>query len=104
MNCQSLREAVVEVGRGRAVGAGTQAAVETHVEVCDACAALLRREEQVTAGLKTLAAATSGELPSADVRRRLMTAFDEQRRMQVPAAPRHWQWRQAAAAGQRSPP
>jgi hypothetical protein len=98
MNCQSLREAVVEVGRGRAVGAGTQAAVETHVEVCDACAALLRREEQVTAGLKTLAAATSGELPSDDVRRRLMTAFDEQRRMQVPAARRHWQWRQAAAA------
>jgi hypothetical protein len=99
MSCQGLREAIVEVARGRAVGVGTQAAVETHVEVCDACAALARREEQLSAGLRSLAATTSGELPSDDVRRRLMAAFEAQRRVQVPAARQsRWQWRQAAAA------
>lgn len=96
MSCQNWRDAIVEIARGREVGAGTQAAVETHVDACDACSALLTREQHVTIRLKALAAASSGEMPSDDLRRRLMTAFRAEQRSPEPA--RHWPWRQWAAA------
>ena len=60
MSCHSWRDAIVEMSRGREVGAGTQAAVETHIDSCDACAALLTREQHVTIRLRALAASSSG--------------------------------------------
>jgi hypothetical protein len=96
MTCQSWREAIVEIARGREVGAGTPAAVETHVAACDACAALLAREQHVTISLKALAAASSGEIPSEELRRRLVAAF--RAGQQAPQPARHWRWRQWAAA------
>jgi hypothetical protein len=75
MKCQSLSEAIVEVARGRTVGVGTAAAVDSHVEHCRACAAKLARERELTAGLRALAAATSGARPSAGMEVTLLQAF-----------------------------
>jgi hypothetical protein len=75
MNCQGLEEAIVEVGRGRDVGRGTAAAVEAHVDHCEACAAKLARERIVSSGLRALAAATAGESPSPMLERQLQRAF-----------------------------
>jgi hypothetical protein len=75
MTCQDLEEAIVEVGRGRDVGRGSAAAVEAHVEHCEACAAKLARERVVSSGLRALATATAGELPSPMLERELRRAF-----------------------------
>ena len=61
MKCHSLRDAIVELARGRDAGPGTRAAVESHVEHCAACAALMARERQLSQGLRALAAATSAD-------------------------------------------
>jgi hypothetical protein len=75
MTCQDLEGAIVEVGRGRDVGRGTTAAVEAHIEHCQACAAKLARERIVSSGLRALATATAGELPSPMLERQLRRAF-----------------------------
>jgi hypothetical protein len=90
-----MEEAIVEVGRGRDVGRGTAAAVETHVEHCETCARKLSRERQVSGGLRALAAATAAEAPSALLERRLRDAFAAHHRTSVV---RRWPWVGAAAA------
>jgi hypothetical protein len=75
MTCRSLEHAIVEVARGRDVGRGTIAAVESHVEQCEACAARLAREQRLSDGLRALAAATATAAPSAALEEQLMTAF-----------------------------
>ena len=93
MTCQALEEAIVEVGRGRDVGRGTAAAVDAHVEHCEACAAKLARERIVSNGLRALAAATASELPSPMLERQLQRAFAEH----TSAAKTRW-WIPATAA------
>ena len=51
MKCHSLRDAIVELARGREAGPGTIAAIESHVEHCAACAALMARERQLSRGI-----------------------------------------------------
>jgi hypothetical protein len=84
MNCHSLEDAIVDVGRGRDVGPGTAAAVDSHVEHCAVCAARLERQRELTAALRELAAATGGDMPSRALERRLLAAFEAGR----PAASR----------------
>jgi hypothetical protein len=91
MTCRSLEHAIVEVARGRAVGRGTIAAVESHVEQCEACAARLAREQRLSDGLRALAAATATAAPSAALEQKLMAAFAAEhapamRKWVVPAA------------------
>ena len=95
MNCQSVEDAIVEVGRGRDVGPGTAAAVDSHVEFCTACAARLDQERRLTAALRELAAASDGEVPSAALERRLIAVFAE---LQPAASARAVRWRPFAAA------
>jgi hypothetical protein len=94
MTCRSLEEAIVEVARGREVGRGSVAAVETHIEHCPACAARLTRERQISRGLRALADATAGECPSSEMERRLRDAFTAD----GPVAMRNWWVAPAAAA------
>lgn len=98
MKCHSLEDALVEVARGRPVGHGTAAAVETHVEHCAACAARLERQRQLTAALRTLAATTDDEVPSEALERRLLAAF-ESSRSSTAFPTRQWRPAMAAAAG-----
>ena len=50
MKCHSLRDAIVEMARGEHAGPGTLAAIESHLEHCAACAALLERERRLSHG------------------------------------------------------
>ena len=100
MKCHSLREAIVELARGRDVGSGTLAAIESHVEHCAACAALLARERQLSAGLRALAAATAVDGPSDALGRRLLEVFAERQSTPQRAVVRQPTigWMRAAAA------
>jgi len=99
MKCHGLNEAIVELARGEHLGAGTVAAVETHVEQCAACRARLARERQLSEGLRALAASTVADVPSERVRRRLLEAFAERQVTKSSASTgRRYRWMQAAAA------
>lgn len=86
MKCDSLRDAIVEQARGGALGPGTIAAVDSHVEHCRSCAALIARERQLSQGLRALAATTVADGSSEAVGRRLLEIFAERQGAGRPAA------------------
>jgi hypothetical protein len=86
MKCHSLRDAIVEMARGEHAGPGTLAAIESHLEHCAACAALLERERRLSHGLRALSAAAPAA-PSGALSRRLLDAFAE-RQLTQPAVAR----------------
>jgi hypothetical protein len=99
MKCHTLRDAIVELARGGGAGAGTMAAVESHLEHCASCAALMTRERQLSQGLRALAEATAGDAPSDALGRRLIETFAG--RLSVPPRARKVVtigWMPAAAA------
>ncbi len=102
MKCHSLRDAIVEMARGEHAGPGTLAAIESHLEHCAACAALLERERRLSQGLRALSAAAPAA-PSEALSRRLLDAFAERQPAQ-PAVARGAsrmagnRWLRAAAA------
>ena len=105
MKCHSLRDAIVELARGREAGPGTAAAIESHVEHCAACAALMTRERQLSRGLRALADATADDGPPDALGRRLLEVFAERQSTPRPAsepaseyARRSAGWMRAAAA------
>jgi hypothetical protein len=77
MTCQTLRDAIVDIARGAETGQGTRAAVECHLDHCEACATLMARERQLSRGLRALAASTSGDGASEAMGRRLREMFAE---------------------------
>ena len=77
MKCHSLRDAIVEQARGGTTGPGTAAAIESHLDHCASCAALMVRERQLSEGLRALAASTAAEVPSDALGPRLLEAFAE---------------------------
>ncbi len=81
MKCHSLRDAIVEMARGEHAGSGTLAAIESHLEHCAACAALLERERRLSRGLRALSAAAP-PAPSEALSRRLLDAFAERQPVQ----------------------
>jgi hypothetical protein len=99
MKCHSLRDAIVELARGREAGPGTIAAIDSHVEHCAACAALMTRERQLSQGLRALAAATAADRPPDALGRRLLEVFAErQSTPERPVARHATGWMRAAAA------
>jgi hypothetical protein len=104
MKCHSLRDAIVEWARGQDLGPGTLAAVESHVDHCRSCAALMARERQLSQGLRALAATTAADGSSDAVGRRLLEIFAERQGAGQPAASptvnRAWRtpWLRVAAA------
>ena len=85
MKCHSLRDAIVEMARGEHAGPGTLAAIESHLEHCAACAALLERERRLSQGLRALSAAAPAA-PSEALSRRLLDAFAERQPAQPAVA------------------
>ena len=85
MKCHSLRDAIVEMARGEHAGPGTVAAIESHLEHCAACAALLERERRLSQGLRALSAAAPAA-PSEALSRRLLDAFAERQPAQPDVA------------------
>ena len=99
MKCHSLRDAIVELARGREAGPGTVAAIDSHVEHCAACAALMARERQLSQGLRALAAATAADRPPDALGRRLMEVFAERQLTPERSVARQATgWMRAAAA------
>lgn len=99
MKCDSLRDAIVERARGGITGPGTAAAIESHLDHCASCAALMTRERQLSEGLRALAASTAAELPSAALGRRLRDVFAERHSIPRPAGMRGAaRWMPIAAA------
>ena len=99
MTCHTLRDAIVDLARDRAAGPGTRAAVDSHVEHCRSCAALLTRERQLSQGLRALAAATSTDGAPEALGRRLLEAFAERRPAEASTvAVGRSRWLSAAAA------
>jgi hypothetical protein len=98
MSCETLKDGIVELARGKDLGPGTAAAVETHVEHCASCAALLARERQLSEGLRALAAARATDLPTDALGRRLLEVFAEQQSRPRAAAVSRAHWLRAAAA------
>lgn len=78
MSCDTLEDAIVNVARGRDVGAGTAGAVEAHIEHCTSCRARFMRELQLTDGLRELARSTDSQSASAVVEMRVLAAFAHQ--------------------------
>ena len=99
MKCHSLRDAIVELARGREAGPGTVAAIDSHLEHCAACAALMARERQLSQGLRALAAATAADRPPDALGRRLMEVFAERQLTPERSVARQATgWMRAAAA------
>jgi hypothetical protein len=74
MTCQRFEADLVDLARNALEDGDAGAALRRHLEACQACAARVERERRLTAGLRTLSAATT--VPANDVaERRLMTAF-----------------------------
>jgi hypothetical protein len=100
MSCHTLREELTDVARGRDVGRGTVAAVESHVEHCESCRARFVRERRLSEGLRRLAESTRELSASAALESRLLEAFAARRAdpaaRSTVAAPS--QWMVAAAA------
>jgi len=99
MKCHSLRDAIVEQARGGTIGPGTAAAIESHLEHCASCAALMTRERQLSEGLRALAESTSAEVPSDALGQRLLEVFVERHAIQRPPGMRGaGRWMGVAAA------
>jgi hypothetical protein len=97
MRCESLADAIVELARTGVAGRGTHAAIESHLDTCASCAALLERERQLSQGLRALAATTVGEVPSDLAERRLLQAFDARQSTQPVRGVARIKWAQVAA-------
>ncbi len=99
MKCDSLRDAIVEQARGGTTGPGTAAAIESHLDHCASCAALMTRERQLSEGLRALAASTAAEVPSDALGRRLLDVFAERHSIPRPPGMRAAaRWMRVAAA------
>jgi hypothetical protein len=102
MSCHTLREELTDVARGRDVGRGTVAAVESHVEHCASCRGRFMHERRLSEGLRALAESTRDMTAPAALEAQLLEAFaarhaDPAARTTV-AAQSQWNWMRAAAA------
>ena len=100
MTCHELREALVDHARDVLTGAGSRAAIESHLEYCHACATEYARQRVLTEGLRAVARASAHEAAPSALERRLMDAFAAQGRVEpAPAVRRRLSpWLAAAAS------
>jgi hypothetical protein len=85
MTCHELREALVDHARGVLTGAGSQAAIENHLEYCRGCAIEHARQRALTEGLRAVAKASASESAPAALEGRLLAAFAAQHVERQPA-------------------
>jgi hypothetical protein len=97
LNCDMVLDVIVDFARGVPLPESTVGLVESHVEVCAACAARLRRERELTSGLRALAGLTSAAQPPAEMEQRLLDAFAVMHTQTSRARAYSRVWRAAAA-------
>jgi hypothetical protein len=85
MTCHELREALVDHARGVLTGAGSRAAIESHLEYCHGCATEHARQRALTEGLRAVAKAAASESAPAALEGRLIVAFAAQHAERQPA-------------------
>ncbi len=96
MKCHEFASGIVDLARGVAGEPAAEAALREHIADCDECAARLRREERLTAGLRALSRGM--EAPdSGGLEARLLERFDLERESAVRGAVRLDRWYAAAA-------
>lgn len=81
MTCHELREALVDHARDALTGAGSRAAIESHLGYCHACATEYARQRALTEGLRAVARASAHEAAPSVLEGRLMDAFAAQGRV-----------------------
>jgi hypothetical protein len=75
MNCQQFTSLIVEAARGRMMDAATRDGAMRHAETCEACAARLAEEQNLTGALRALAAGMKDLRAPARVETNLLAAF-----------------------------
>ena len=85
MTCHEMREALVDHARGVLTGAGSRAAIESHLEHCHVCATEHARQRALTAGLRAVAKSSAAESAPPSLEGRLMVAFAAQHAERQPA-------------------
>ncbi len=96
MKCHEFAPGIVELARGIAGDPAAEAALRGHIADCVECAARLRHEERLTAGLRALSRST--EAPeSGRLEARLLARFDAERARAVRGSARLDRWYAAAA-------
>jgi len=83
MNCQKFESVAGEFARGQMMEAELRNEAIAHTSDCSTCASLLRDEEMLTRGLRSLAADMSSLAASSSSEERLLNAF-RQRQVVVP--------------------
>jgi hypothetical protein len=78
MNCQEFERTIIDFDRDHLVEASAHAHALEHAEICARCAALLNREQRMTAGLQVLAVEEAAINAPERVRSALRAAFDGQ--------------------------
>ncbi|MDQ5844297.1 MAG: hypothetical protein M3539_03295 [Acidobacteriota bacterium] len=107
MNCNSFENVVMELAREQMMEATARDAAFRHSSNCESCAARLNEEQQLTVGLKQLAASTQEVASAPELPASLLAEFRNQR-LSVPnvVAPQfrtrnaatYWTYAAAAAA------
>ena len=99
MTCQELRAALVDHARDALSGIGSQAAIESHLEHCHACATEFARQRALTQALRIVARASAHEAPPPVLEERLLEAFAAQHSHAAPVVKRRLApWLAAAAS------
>jgi hypothetical protein len=104
MNCQLFEAIINDLGRGAVTDAPTREDATAHSAACGRCAARLRDERMLTAGLRRMAASVEAKEAPPRVESALRAAFREQHSrgpapvIVLPRRPRLAGWAVAAAA------
>jgi len=83
MNCQKFESVAAELARGQMMGAEIRSDALTHSSNCSNCSSILRDEEMLTRGLRSLAMEMNSLEGSPSGEARLLSAF-RQRQIVVP--------------------
>jgi hypothetical protein len=88
MTCQSARDSILDLARGLAIPPPALRVLEEHLNHCDACAAELQRQRDLSAGLDALAAEAPQWTAPAALEDRLLGQFAAMHRHASPSQPR----------------
>lgn len=75
MNCREFEADVIDLARGVELDAPARTRVESHLQSCDRCAALLARERQLSTALKEVSESAPPSPRAVAIEQELLSAF-----------------------------